>query len=120
MRSKKLLNKLKNLAEQDMIFIFSDEKNFDREQKSTEGMTDCYVLTPLKIHESRIQFTLALMVFGAVINEKQCVAPFFFQRGLGVNSATYFDFLGTFVKSRIYIVRNGMPYIFLTRLCKII
>ncbi|XP_036359001.1 uncharacterized protein LOC118763460 [Octopus sinensis] len=32
-RSKRLLNKLKNPAEKDVIWFFSDEKNFDQDQK---------------------------------------------------------------------------------------
>ena len=81
-RSRRFLNKIKNPAEQVMLWFFSDKKNFDQGQKfkKTEGMTDGYMFISPKFKESmhKKKLLTTITVLGIVSNEEHVIPLHFF------------------------------------------
>lgn len=112
-RSKRLLNKLKHPVEQGMLWFFSDEKNFDQDQKVNRRNDRWLCNDPSEVPTvMHTKFPATVMVLGVVSNEGHVMPPHFFRQGLRVTSAAYIEVLDTVVKPWIDRVRNGRPYIF--------
>lgn len=112
-RSKRLLNKVKHPAEEDVIWFFSDEKNFDQDQKANRRNDRWLCKDPSEVPRiMHNKFPATVMVLGVVSNEGHVMPPHFFPQRLRVNSAAYIEVLQTVVKPWIDSVRNGRPYTF--------
>ena len=112
-RSKRLLNKIKNPAEKDVIWFFSDEKNFDQDQKVNRRNDRWLCSDPSEVPRvMHTKFPATVMVLGVVSNEGHVMPPHFFPQGLRVNSTAYIEVLKTVVKPWIDTVCNGRPYVF--------
>ena len=98
-RSKRLLNKVKHPAEQDMLWFFSYKKNFHQDQKVNRRNDRWLCADPSKVPRvMHTKFPVTVMALGVVSNEGHVMPPHFFLQGLRVNSAAYIDVLGTVVK----------------------
>lgn len=112
-KSKMLLNKLKHPAKQDLIWFFSDEKNFDQDQKVNRRNDRWMCKDPSEVPRiMQNKFPASVMVLGVVSSEGHVMPPHFFPQGLRVNSAAYIEVLKTVVKPWIDSVRNGRLYVF--------
>jgi DDE superfamily endonuclease len=112
-RSKRLLNNLKHPEEPNILWFFSDEKNFDQDQK-VNRKNDRWLCSdpsevPIVMHT---KFPSSVMVFGVVTNEGHVMPPYFFPQGLRVNADAYIETLDTIVKPWIDTVAQGRPYVF--------
>ena len=108
-RSKRLLNKLKTPAEDDVIWFFSDEKNFDQDQKVNRRNDIWLCADPSEVPRvMHTKFPATVMVLGVISNEGNAMPPHFFPQGLKVNSAAYIHVLETVVKPWIDNVHNGL------------
>ena len=113
MRSKRLLNKVKNPHEQGMFWFFSDEKNFDQDQKNNRRNDRWLCADPSEVPRvMHTKFPATVMVLGVVSSEGHVMPPYFFPQGLRVNAAGYLDVLKAVVKPWIDKVSNGRPYVF--------
>ena len=112
-RSKRLVSKLKHPAEQDILWFFSDEKNFDQDQKVNRRNDRWLCADPSEVPRvMHTKFPATVMVLGVVSNEGHVMPPHFFTQGMKINAAAYIEVLSTVVKPWIDTVRNGRPYIF--------
>ena len=113
LKSKLLLNKFKDPATQDLVWFFSDEKNFDQDQKvnrrNDRWLCEDSSEVPIVMLN---KFPASVMVLGVVSSEGHVMPPHFFAKGLKVNSAVYIEVLKTVVKPWIDSVRNGRLYVF--------
>lgn len=112
-RSKRLLNKLKHPEEPNMLWFFSDEKNFDQDQKVNRRNDRWLCSNPTEVPTvMHTKFPSSVMVLGVVSNEGHVMPPHFFPQGLRVNAAAYIETLDTVVKPWIEGVARGRPYVF--------
>ena len=106
MRAKRLLHKLKHPEEQECLWFFSEEKNFDQDQKVNPRNDRWLCVDPTEVPTVMCtKFPATVMVFG-VSSEGHIMPPHFFPQGLRVNADTYVETLQTIVKPWIDSVAN--------------
>lgn len=112
-KAKKLLIRLKHPEEAKMLKFFSDEKNFDQDQKVNRRNDRWLCKSPDEVPRvMHTKFPSTVMVLGVVSSEGDVMPPFFFQRGLRVNASEYIKVLEDTVKPWMDGVANGRPYVF--------
>lgn len=112
-RGKRLLNKLKHPEAPNMLWFFSDEKNFDQDQKINRRNDRWLCSEPTEVPRvMHTKFPATVMVLGVVSNEGHVMPPHFFSQGLRVNAAAYIEVLESVVKPWIDSVCGNRPYIF--------
>ncbi|UYV73697.1 ARMC8, partial [Cordylochernes scorpioides] len=102
-----LLNNLKHDSF-GMLRFFSDEKNFDVDQK-VNPRNDRWICKdpseiPVVMHT---KFPASVMVLGVISNEGDVMPPHFFEKGLRMNADTYINVLETVVKPWMDMVAAG-------------
>ncbi|UYV83285.1 hypothetical protein LAZ67_23000403 [Cordylochernes scorpioides] len=107
-----LLNNLKHDAF-GMLRFFSDEKNFDVDQK-VNPRNDRWICKdpseiPVVMHT---KFPASVMVLGVISSEGDVMPPHFFEKGLRMNADTYINVLETVVKPWMNMVAAGRKYVF--------
>ena len=109
-RSKRLLNKLKNWGEQDATSFFSNEKNLDEEQIVNRRNDRWLCADPSDVPRvMHTKFPATVMVLRVVSNEGHLMSPQLLPKRLRVNSAAYIEALETVVKLWIDNVDNIRP-----------
>ena len=112
-RSKRLLNKLKHPEEPNMLWFFSNEKNFDLDQKVNRRNDRWLCSDPQEVPTAmHTKFPSNVMVLGVISNERHVMPPHFFEQGHRVNAAAYIDILASVVLPWIESVAQGRPYVF--------
>ena len=108
----KLLNKLKHPMEQNMLWFFSDEKNFCQDQahnsQNNRWLATCTKDVP-KVMKTK--FPATVMVFGVVSNEGHVMPPHIFEVGLRVNTDIYLDVLESVVFPWIRRIAGNRPWV---------
>ena len=107
-RAKRLLNKVKHPEIPDMLWFYSDEKNFDQDKKINRRNEDPSDFP----HVMYTKFPATAMVLGVASNEGHVMPTHFFRQGLRVNAATYIEVFEAVVKPWIDRVRGERPYVF--------
>ncbi|UYV84752.1 hypothetical protein LAZ67_X003316 [Cordylochernes scorpioides] len=107
-----LLNNLKHDSF-GMLRFFSDEKNFDVDQK-VNPRNDRWICKdpseiPVVMHT---KFPASVMVLGVISSEGDVMPPHFFEKGLRMNADTYINVLETVVKPWMDMVAAGKKYVF--------
>ncbi|UYV77188.1 hypothetical protein LAZ67_15000036 [Cordylochernes scorpioides] len=107
-----LLNNLKHDSF-GMLRFFSDEKNFDVDQK-VNPRNDRWICKdpseiPVVMHT---KFPASVMVLGVISSEGDVMPPHFFEKGLRMNADTYINVLETVVKPWMDMVAAGRKYVF--------
>ncbi|UYV64486.1 hypothetical protein LAZ67_3000928, partial [Cordylochernes scorpioides] len=107
-----LLNNLKHDSF-GMLRFFSDEKNFDVDQK-VNPRNDRWICKdpseiPVVMHT---KFPASVMVLGVISSEGDLMPPHFFEKGLRMNADTYINVLETVVKPWMDMVAAGRKYVF--------
>ncbi|UYV72243.1 K02A2.6-like, partial [Cordylochernes scorpioides] len=107
-----LLNNLKHDSF-GMLRFFSDEKNFDVDQK-VNPRNDRWICKdpseiPVVMHT---KFPASVMVLGVISSEGDVMPPHFFEKGLRMNADTYINVLETVVKPWMDMVAAGRNYQF--------
>ncbi|UYV79804.1 hypothetical protein LAZ67_18000702, partial [Cordylochernes scorpioides] len=107
-----LLNNLKHDSF-GMLRFFSDEKNFDVDQK-VNPRNDRWICKdpseiPVVMHT---KFPASVMVLGVISSEDDVMPPHFFEKGLRMNADTYINVLETVVKPWMDMVAAGRKYVF--------
>ncbi|UYV78418.1 hypothetical protein LAZ67_16001289, partial [Cordylochernes scorpioides] len=102
-----LLNNLKHDSF-GMLRFFSDEKNFDVDQK-VNPRNDRWICKdpseiPVVMHT---KFPASVMVLGVISSEGDVMPPHFFEKGLRMNADTYINVLETVVKPWMDMVAAG-------------
>ncbi|UYV82608.1 hypothetical protein LAZ67_22000121 [Cordylochernes scorpioides] len=102
-----LLNNLKHDSF-GMLRFFSDEKNFDVDQK-VNPRNDRWICKdpseiPVVMHT---KFPASVMVLGVISSEGDVMPPHFFEKGLRKNADTYINVLETVVKPWMDMVAAG-------------
>lgn len=90
-RSKRLLNKHINSAKEDVIWFFSDEKNFDQDQKVNKKNDRWLCNNSSEVPATHTKFPATVMVLGILSNEGHVMPPHFFPQGLKVDSVAYIE-----------------------------
>ncbi|UYV73848.1 hypothetical protein LAZ67_11001126 [Cordylochernes scorpioides] len=106
-----LLNNLKHDSF-GMLRFFSDEKNFDVDQK-VNPRNDRWICKdpseiPVVMHT---KFPASVMVLGVISSEGDVIPPHFFEKGLRMNADTYINVLETVVKPWMDMVAAGRNHI---------
>ncbi|UYV77941.1 hypothetical protein LAZ67_15002969, partial [Cordylochernes scorpioides] len=107
-----LLNNLKHDSF-GMLRFFSDEKNFDVDQK-VNPRNDRWICKdpseiPVVMHT---KFPASVMVLGVISSEGDVMPPHFFEKGLRMNADTYINVLESVVKPWMDMVAAGRKYVF--------
>ncbi|UYV71060.1 IKK1 [Cordylochernes scorpioides] len=102
-----LLNNLKHDSF-GMLRFFSDERNFDVDQK-VNPRNDRWICKdpseiPVVMHT---KFPASVMVLGVISSEGDVMPPHFFEKGLRMNADTYINVLETVVKPWMDMVAAG-------------
>ncbi|UYV65933.1 hypothetical protein LAZ67_3005915 [Cordylochernes scorpioides] len=107
-----LLNNLKHDSF-GMLRFFSDEKNFDVDQKVNPRNDRWICKDPLEIPVvMHTKFPASVMVLGVISSEGDVMPPHFFEKGLRMNADTYINVLETVVKPWMDMVAAGRKYVF--------
>ena len=108
----KLLNKLKHRLQRNMIWFFSDEKNFCQDQvvnsQNNRWLAVCFKDVP-KVMQTK--FPATVMVFGVVSSKGHVMPPYIFPKGLMVNTVEYLKVLEMHLLHWIRKVAAGRPYV---------
>ncbi|UYV61469.1 hypothetical protein LAZ67_1004962, partial [Cordylochernes scorpioides] len=107
-----LLNNLKHDSF-GMLRFFSDENNFDVDQK-VNPRNDRWICKdpseiPVVMHT---KFPASVMVLGVISSEGDVMPPHFFEKGLRMNADTYINVLETVVKPWMHMAAAGRKYVF--------
>lgn len=110
--AKKLLNKLKHPLKPNMLWFFSDEKNFCQDQKINSQNNRWLAVSPKDVPRvMQTKFPVTIMVFGVVSSEGDVMPPHFFPEGLRLDTDGYIRVLTEVVKPWIDRVAAGRPYV---------
>lgn len=113
MKSKQLLQKIKNPLKPKMLWFFSDEKNFCQDQAHNTQNNRWLAVSPEDVPRvMKTKFPVHLMVLSVVSNEGDVMPPHFIDEGLRMNQDMYQTILSTVVKPWIERVAAGKPYVF--------
>jgi len=83
----------------DMLWFFSDKKNFDQDQKTNRRNDRRFCADSSDVlRVMHTKFPATVMVLEVVSNKGHVMPPHFFLQGLRVNAAAYIDALETVVK----------------------
>ena len=111
-KARKLLNKLKKPLEPNMLWFFSDEKNFCQDQKHNSQNNRWIACNQSKVQiVSQTKFPQTIMVFGVISSEGDVMPPHVFEQGLRLNTDGYIDLLTNVVKPWILGVARGRPFV---------
>ena len=93
--------------------FFSDEKNFDQDQKVYRRSDRWLWKDPDDVPSvMHTKFPATVMVLRVVSSEEDVMLPHFFQKGLRVNTAEYIKVLRDIVKPWMDTITDGRPYVF--------
>jgi len=111
-KSKKLLNKLRHPLEPDMVWFFSDEKNFCQDQSINRQNNRWLAYCPKDVPRiMQTKFPATVMVFGVVSSEGDVMPPHIFPQGLRVNTEVYLDVLEHVVLPWIKNTIGDRPFV---------
>ncbi len=111
-KSVKLLNKLKHPKAPNMIWFFSDEKNFCQDQMFNRQNNRWIAMTSKDVPKvMKTKFPATVMVFGAISSEGDVMPPHVFETGLRVNTDVYLDVLSTVVFPWIKEIAGDRPWV---------
>ena len=112
LKSVKLLNKLKHPKEPNMIWFFSDEKNFCQDQAHNKQNNRWIATCPKDVPKvMKSKFPATVMVFGVVSNEGDVMPPHIFAKGLKVNTKVYLEVMEQTVLPWITRIAGGRPWV---------
>lgn len=107
-----LLNRLKHPPAENIIIFFSDEKNFNQDQKvnskNNRWLCDDPTEVPIVM---QTKFPATVMTLAVVSNKGDVMPPHFFEAGLKINTDVYIEVLSNVVKPWMEQVAAGRPYI---------
>ena len=127
LKCSKLLNMLKHPKEPDMIWFFSDEKNFCQDQIHNSQNHRWIAKSPFSVKKGtkkvkklarkdipkvqKTKFPATVMVLGVVSNEGDVMPPYVFPAGLKINTAVYIDVLEKVVVPWCKQVAGERPWV---------
>ena len=112
-KAKKLLNKLKSPAVPNPLIFFSDEKNFDQDQKVNSQNDRWLCRDPEEVPIVMCsKFPATVMVLGVMSNEGDVMPPHFFKKGESVTSEVYINIMRTVVKPWMDQIAGDRHYVF--------
>ena len=112
-KAKKLLNKVKHPEKDNLLKFFSDEKNFDQDQKINRRNDRWLCKDPDEVPRiMHTKFPATIMVLGVVSSEGDVMPPHYFLKGQRVNAADYINVLRDVVKPWMDTIADGRPYVF--------
>ena len=111
-KSVRLLNKLKHPKKPNMLWFFSDKKNFCQDQVHN-SQNHRWIATNNRVVPKvmKIKFLAMVMVFGVVSSEGHIMPPHIFKVGLKVNTKVYVDVLKSVVIPWCNQVAGGRPWV---------
>ncbi|QQP52144.1 Transposable element tcb2 transposase [Caligus rogercresseyi] len=111
-RAAALLNKFKHPPDKDMLIFYSDEKNFNQDQKVNKKNNRWLCSDPSEVPiVMATKFPATVMVLGVISNKGDVMPPHVFEAGLRVNSKVYLDVLKNIVKPWMDQVAGDRPYL---------
>ena len=112
LNSTKLLNKLKHPKESNMLWFFSDEKNFCQDQahkrQNHRWLAMCANDVPRVM---KTKFPNMVMVFGVISSDRDVMPPHIFETGLRVDTEIYLQVMETVVLPWIKQVTWDRPWV---------
>ena len=110
-RGRKLLNKLKQPLDKNMLWFFSDEKNFCQDQAHNRK-NSCWLAA--NNHDMptvmKTKLPVTVMAIGVVSSEGHCMPPHIFEAGLEVNTEVYLKVMEETVLPWIKKVLGERPW----------
>lgn len=110
--SVKLLNKLKHPKNPNMLWFFSDEKNFCQDQAQNSQNNRWLAICSKDVPKvMKTKYPATVMVLGVVSSEGHVMPPHIFEVGLRVNTATYLEVMEQVVLPWIRGVVGDRPWV---------
>ena len=111
-KSVRLLNKLKHPKKPNLLWFFSDEKNFCQDQVHN-SQNHCWIAMNNRDmpRVMKTKFPATVMVFGVVSSEGHIMPPHIFKVCLKVNTKVYLDVLKSVVIPWCNQVASGRPWV---------
>ena len=107
-----LLNNMKHETA-GMLRFFSDEKNFDQDQKVNRRNDRWICRSPEEVPViMKTKFPLTIMVLGIISSDGDVMPPHFFEPGTRLTADSYVDVLTNVVKPWMDVKANGRDYVF--------
>ena len=111
-KAKALLNRFKHPPSPKILIFYSDEKNFNQDQKVNSQNNRWLCEDPEEVPiVMKTKFPAQVMVLGVVSNEGDVMPPHVFAQGLKINTEVYIDVLSNVVKPWMDGVARGRPYV---------
>ena len=112
LNSTKLLNKLKHPKESNMLWFFSDEKNFSQDQAHNRQNHQWIAMWPNDVPRViKTKFPNVVMIFGVISSDRDVISPHIFETGLSINTEIYLQVMETVVLPWIEQVAQDTPWI---------
>ena len=112
LNSTKLLNKLKHPKESNMLWFFSDEKNFCQDQAHNRQNHQQIAMCPNDVPKvMKTKFPSMVMVFGVISSDGHVMPPHIFEMGLMVDTEIYLQVMETVVLPWIKQVAHNRPWV---------
>lgn len=113
-KAKKLLNEVKHPEKTNLLRFFSDEKNFDQDQKVNRRNDRWLCKYPDDVPRvMHTKFPATVMVLGVISSEGDVMPPHFFENGLRVNTDVYVKVLRDVVKPWMDAIADRRHYVLL-------
>ena len=107
-----LLNKLKHPKDENMLWFFSDEKNFCQDQKFNRQNNRWIAMRPQDVPKvMQTKFPATVMVFCVISSEGHVMPPHIFEAGLKVNTEIYLSVMEDVVLPWIRTVAGDRPWV---------
>ena len=98
LNSTKLLNKLKRPKESNMLWFFSNEKNFYQDQAHNRQNHRWIAMCPNDVPRvMKTKFPNTVIVFGVISSDGDVMPPHIFETGLRVDTEIYLQLMDTVV-----------------------
>lgn len=111
-KSKRLLNRLKHPKEPEMLWFFSDEKNFCQDQKFNRQNNRWIAMRQKDVPKiMKTKFPATVMVFGVISSEGHVMPPHIFETGLKVNTDIYLSVMEDVVLPWIKETAGNRPWV---------
>ncbi len=111
-KSKILHNKLKHPKEENMLWFFSDEKNFCQDQEFNRQNNRWIAMRPKDVPKiMQTKFPATVMVFGVISSEGHVMPPHIFETGLKVNTDIYLSVMEDVVLPWIKTIAGDRPWV---------
>lgn len=111
-KSKRLLNMLKHPKEPEMVWFFSEEKNFCQDQKFHRRNNRWIAMRPKDVPKiTKTKLPATVMVFGVILSKGDAMPPHIFETRIRINTDIYLSVMEDVVLPWIKETTGNRPWV---------